>query len=60
MRVEQKCISHRSISRPVVGIRLDIESWNDQVNGLVNSDRPAVSLGQRARPGIMVQETPHG
>jgi hypothetical protein len=26
------------------GIRLDIESWNDQVNGLVNSDRPAVSL----------------
>ena len=42
------------------GIRLDIESWNDQVNGLVNSDRPAVSLGQRARPGIMVQETPHG
>jgi hypothetical protein len=42
------------------GVRLDIESWYDQVNTLANPDQPPVSLEQRARPGIMVQETPHG
>ena len=42
------------------GVRLDIEGWRDQDNTLANSDRPAVSPEQRARPGILVQETPHG
>ena len=58
-------MSSRSYQSPLdlstgFDIRLDMESWNDQVYSLANSDRPAVSLGQRARPGIMVQETPHG
>ena len=57
MRVERKCNSH-ALDR--FGVGLDIESWNDQVNTLANPDRLAVSLGQRARPGITVQETPHG
>jgi len=42
------------------GVRLDTEGRRDQVNTLPNPDRPAVSLEQRERPGIMIQETPHG
>jgi hypothetical protein len=42
------------------GVRLDTEGRRDQVNTLPNPDRPAVSLEQRERPGIPVQETPHG
>jgi hypothetical protein len=49
-----------SISRPVSASGLDIEGWRDQAKTLANSDGPAVSLEQKARPGILVQETPHG
>jgi|GEM_PF-5531751 hypothetical protein len=42
------------------GVRLATEGRPDQVNPLANSDRPAVSPEQRARPGTLVQETPHG
>ena len=41
------------------GVRLDIEGWRDQVNTFTNSDRPAVSPEQRARSGILIEETPH-
>jgi hypothetical protein len=59
MRVEQVYQSRLDFSTGF-GVRLDTEGRRDQVNTLPNPDRPAVSLEQRERPGILVQETPHG
>ena len=42
------------------GVRLDIEGWRNQVNTLANSNRPAVSPEQKARPGILLHETARG
>ena len=42
------------------GVRLTPRVGAIKVNTLPNSDRPAVSLEQRERRGIPVQETAHG
>jgi hypothetical protein len=42
------------------GVWLEIEGWRDQVNTLANWDRPAMNPEQRARPGMLVRDTPHG
>jgi hypothetical protein len=40
-------------------VRLDIEGRRDQFDALADLDRSAMSAEQRARPGILVQQTPH-
>jgi hypothetical protein len=60
MCVEQQCLRHWSISRPVWVSGAISEDGCRQIDSLANLNGPGVRPEQRSRSGILIQEAPHG